>query len=195
MSMSVYNLVCLKCHERFYTGVISKFHQHWLSKGSVGMIITIIGRVITIWDKVLFKLRVYFYDMVSPKEVFSESSHHIDTYLYVVVEVPDVHSSVIFELFIDEEFIEFWWYDLMFESPHVTNLFIMSAFQWWRPIVIKDHSSRIMSHWWILIVCWGFRNFNLIHHWFLHCCEVFCEIIDLLIIILPVFFNGSLHYE
>ena len=72
------------------------------------MIITIIGRLITIWDKVLFKLRVYFYDLVSIKEVFSESSHHIDTYLYVVVEVPDVHSSVIFELFIDEEFIEFW---------------------------------------------------------------------------------------
>ena len=43
-------------------------------------------------------------------------SPHLD----VIVEDIEVQSSVVFEFFLDEEFIEFWWDDLMFESPHAT---------------------------------------------------------------------------
>ena len=64
--------------------------------------------VITIWDEVFFKIRVYFDGMISRKKVFSESSHRIDTHIDVVVEVIEVHSSVSFGLYLDEDFIDFW---------------------------------------------------------------------------------------
>ena len=79
-----------------------------MSKGSVGLCIPRIGRVIPIWDKLFFKLRVSFYGLVSRKKVFSESSRRIETHLNVVLEVLEVQSSVAFELCLDEEFIEFW---------------------------------------------------------------------------------------
>ena len=103
MSMIVYNLVGLRCHVIFYPGVISQFHQQRVSKVSVGLCIPIIGRVITIWDKLLFKLRVSFYGLL-----FLESSHRIETHLDVVVEVIEVQSSFAFEFYLDEELIEFW---------------------------------------------------------------------------------------
>ena len=68
--MSVYNLVGLKCHGIFYTGVISHFCHQCLSKEVVDLRITRIVRVITIWDKLFFKLRVSFYGLVSSKKVF-----------------------------------------------------------------------------------------------------------------------------
>ena len=43
--------------------------------------------------------------MVSRKNIFLESSHHIETYIGVVVAVLEVQSSVSFELYIDEDFI------------------------------------------------------------------------------------------
>ena len=64
--------------------------------------------MITIWDEVLFKLRVSFDVLVTRKEVFSESSHHIDTYIYVVLEVLEIQISVAFDFFLDEYLIEFW---------------------------------------------------------------------------------------
>ena len=73
-----------------------------MSKGSVYLNIPIIGRVITIWDEVLCKLRVSFDALVSKKDVFSESSHCIETHIDVVVEVFGFHRSVVFELYIDE---------------------------------------------------------------------------------------------
>ena len=79
-----------------------------MSKGVVGLSIARIGRTITIWDEVLFKLRVYFDVMVIRKKVISDSNNRIETYLYVVVEVLEVQSSVAFEFCLDEEFIEFW---------------------------------------------------------------------------------------
>ena len=48
-----------------------------MSNGSVYMKIPKIGRGITVWDEVLFKLRVSFYGLVIRKKVFSESSHLI----------------------------------------------------------------------------------------------------------------------
>ena len=63
--------------------------------------------VITIWNEVFCKLRVYFYGLVTRKEVLSESSHRIDTHLDLVVEVLEIQSSVAFEFFPDEDFIEF----------------------------------------------------------------------------------------
>ena len=59
-------------------------------------------------DEVLFKLRVSFDGLVTRKEVFSESSHHIEAHLDVFIEVLYIQSSVSFELYIDEELIEFW---------------------------------------------------------------------------------------
>ena len=79
-----------------------------MSKGSVYLEIPEIGRVIAIWDKLFIKLRVSFDGLVTRKEVFSGSSHHIEAHLYVVIEVLDIQSSVSFELCIDEDLIEFW---------------------------------------------------------------------------------------
>ena len=61
-----------------------------------------IGRVITIWDEVFCKIRVSFDVLVTRKEVFSESSHHIDTHIDVVVEVLEIQISVAFDFFLDE---------------------------------------------------------------------------------------------
>ena len=72
------------------------------------MYITEIGRVISIWDKLFFKLRVSFDGLVIRKEVFSVSSHRIEKHLDVVKEVIEIHSSVSFELCLDEELIECW---------------------------------------------------------------------------------------
>ena len=63
--------------------------------------------MITIWDEVLFKIRVSFDGLVNRKKVLLESSHRIETHLDVVVEVIEVQSSVNFEFYLDEEFIEF----------------------------------------------------------------------------------------
>ena len=72
------------------------------------MNISRIGRVITIWDELLFKIRVYLNVQVIRKKVFLESSHYIETYLDVLVGVLEVQSNVSFEFFLDEEFTEFW---------------------------------------------------------------------------------------
>ena len=61
--------------------------------------------MIAIWEKLFFKLRVSFDGLIIRKEVFSESSHRIDTYIDVVKEVLDVQSSVSFELCLNEELI------------------------------------------------------------------------------------------
>ena len=66
------------------------------SKGIIYMNIPIIVRVITIWDEVLYKLRVYIDVLVTRKMVLSYSSHHIDTHLDVFVEVIKVQRSVSF---------------------------------------------------------------------------------------------------
>ena len=71
------------------------------------MSISIIGRVITIWDEVFFKLRVSFDWLVIRKNLFSYSSHCIETHLDEVVDFFDVQISFAFELCLDEEFIEF----------------------------------------------------------------------------------------
>ena len=76
-----------------------------MSKGGVYLDILGIGRVIAIWDEVFFKRRVSFDELVNRKEVFSDSSHCIEDHLYVVVEVIEIHSSVSFELCLDEELI------------------------------------------------------------------------------------------
>ena len=64
--------------------------------------------MIVIWDKVLFKLRVSFDGLLIRKKVFSKSSHLIETHLDVVKEVIEIQSSVYFELYLDEDLIEFW---------------------------------------------------------------------------------------
>ena len=79
-----------------------------MSKGSVYLNIPIIGRVITIWDKVFCKLIVYFDGMVRKEKVLLESSHRIDTHIDVVIQFLEVHSSVSFDFCLDEYFIEFW---------------------------------------------------------------------------------------
>ena len=71
-------------------------------KGSVYLNIPRIGRMITIWDEVLFKLRVSFDGLVTRKKVFSNSIHRIETHLDVVVEVIEVQRSASFDFCIDE---------------------------------------------------------------------------------------------
>ena len=79
-----------------------------MSKISVGLMIQRIGRVITIWDEVFFKLIVSFDGLVIRKRVFSESCHRIETHIGVVLEILEVQGSDYFELFLDDEFIEVW---------------------------------------------------------------------------------------
>ena len=99
-------------------------------KGSVYLDIPGIVRVITIWDEVLFKLRVSFDGLVIRKEVLSGSSYHIHTHIDVVVEVLKIQISISFEFCLDEELVEFSWADIMFEGPYATNFGIVSPFQW-----------------------------------------------------------------
>ena len=79
-----------------------------MSKGSVYLDIPVIGRVIAIWEKLFFKIRVSFDGLVVRKEVFSESSHRIEKNIGVFKEVLEIQISVSFEFCIDEELIEFW---------------------------------------------------------------------------------------
>ena len=60
------------------------------------------------WGAVVLKLRVSFDVLVSRKKFLSESSQHTQTHIYVFLEVDDVYISVVFELCIDEDFIEIW---------------------------------------------------------------------------------------
>ena len=79
-----------------------------MSKEIVGLIIPRTGRVIMTWDELFFKLRVYFDGLVIRKKVLSESSHSIETHLDVFVEIIEVQRSVAFDIYLDDEFIEFW---------------------------------------------------------------------------------------
>ena len=79
-----------------------------MSKGSVYLDITGIGRVTEICDEVFFKIRVSFDGLVTRKEVLSESSKRIAAYLDVVIEFLEIHSSASFEFCLDEKLIEFW---------------------------------------------------------------------------------------
>ena len=63
--------------------------------------------MIAIWDKVFFKLRVLVDGQVIRKKVFSKSSHSIERHLELVIEVLEIQSSVSFELYLDEELIEY----------------------------------------------------------------------------------------
>ena len=62
----------------------------------------------------------------------------------LVVEVLGVNSSVTFELYLDEEFMEFWWYHIMFQNPYATNSSRLSNVQWWRPPISWNHSGRFL---------------------------------------------------
>ena len=64
--------------------------------------------MITIWDEVFFKIIVYFDVMLTRKEVFSESSHLIETHIDVVVEVIEIQSSVLLKFYLDEDIKKFW---------------------------------------------------------------------------------------
>ena len=59
-------------------------------KGSVYLEITGIGRVISIWDEVFVKIRVYFDGLATRKEVFSEYNHRVEAHIDVVIEVLDI---------------------------------------------------------------------------------------------------------
>ena len=76
--------------------------------------------MIAICDEVFFKLRVYFDELVSRKKVLSDSSYRVDKHIGVVVEVLEVQSIFALEFCLDEYFIEFWWADIVFDSPHAT---------------------------------------------------------------------------
>ena len=78
-----------------------------MPKGSVYLKIPILGRMFTIWDKIIFKLIVSYDVMLTSKKVFLKSSHRIETHLDVVIEVIEVQISVSFEFCIDDDFIKF----------------------------------------------------------------------------------------
>ena len=73
--MGIDNLVGLRCHGVFYTDFIFNVQKKGVAKVIIDIFITRLWRNITIWDKVLLKLRVYFYVLVSRKKVLSEYSH------------------------------------------------------------------------------------------------------------------------
>ena len=86
-------------------GFIFQGHQKGLAKGIVALYIPRIRRKILIWYEVLLKLRVSFDVLASRKKFLSNSSHRTWKNIYVAVEVIDVHISVAFEFYIDEELI------------------------------------------------------------------------------------------
>ena len=61
-----------------------------------------VGRVIAIWDKVVFKLRVSFDGLLIRKEFLPDSSHRIERNIDLVKEILEIKSSVSFELCLDE---------------------------------------------------------------------------------------------
>ena len=61
-----------------------------MSKGVVYLAIPGIGRVIKIWDKSFFILRVSFDGQVIRKKVYIESSHRIERHLDVVIEFLEI---------------------------------------------------------------------------------------------------------
>ena len=71
-----------------------------MSKGSIYLDIPGTGRVIAIWDEVLFTISVSFVGLVNRKEVFYESNQRIDTHIDVVIEVLEIQISVSFNLFL-----------------------------------------------------------------------------------------------
>ena len=69
--------------------------------------ITIILRVITIWNEVLLNLGLLFRVLVSKKEAFYQSSNYIETHFDMVVENIGVHRSVSFYFFPNGGFLVF----------------------------------------------------------------------------------------
>ena len=88
------NLVGLRCHEGFDTGVIFQGHQKGLSKVGVCLGIIVIVRLRKIWHEALFKLGVLFDGMLSRKGVFSESTNRSETHIDMVVRIIEVQYSV-----------------------------------------------------------------------------------------------------
>ena len=84
----------------------------------------------------ILQTQIFLYALVIWNKVFSEYIHRIEKHLDMAVEVLDVQISVAFELYFYEEFIEFLWANLMFESPHTTNICIMTTLQRWRSLVL-----------------------------------------------------------
>ena len=108
-----------------------------------------------IWHKLFVKFGVLFDVMVCSKEVFSESIHRIETHLDLFVENIEVQISIAFKLCLYEQFISFWWDDIMFEITNYTNLCISSTLQLWSLIVIWYQSFKILGLWWVQLVWWG----------------------------------------
>ena len=77
MGMGVDELVGLRCHEGFHTGIMCQGHQNGVSKGVVVLYIPRIGSVRTVWDEIFLNLRVSFDGLVIRKKVFLDSSHRI----------------------------------------------------------------------------------------------------------------------
>ena len=142
-----------------------------MSKGSVHLKITRIGRAIDIWYEMFCKLIVSVDSLVTRKKVFLESSIRSVTHLDVVVEVLKVHISVSFEFCIYEEFIESWWADLMFQSTPATNFCRLSTIQSCIYSVSWVHSGRVRRLWWSLLGGRGSQIVNLVCDF----CEIFFE--------------------
>ena len=93
-----------------------------MSNGVVYLAIPGVGAVIGIWYNVYFKISVLIDGQVIRKEFFSESSHRIERHLDVVIEILEIQSSVSFELYLDEELIESWRADIMFEGSTIKRI-------------------------------------------------------------------------
>ena len=77
-----------------------------MSEGSACLLIPIVRRVRAIWHEVFVKLVFPFDALVFKKDIFSESSHFIETYIYVVIDIIEVHSIVYFGFCFGYKFIE-----------------------------------------------------------------------------------------
>ena len=157
--MRVDNLVGLRCHGLFYTGLICNGNRKQVFKLIVCLWIPRKVRVRRIWHKVFFKLGVSFDELVSRKKILWMSSHRIQTHLDVFVAIIEFHIIVSFNLYLDYYFIGFWWADIMFEIPHATNFHRMSTFQWWILLSRQYHRDFIESilsgdeFWFWTIIC------------------------------------------
>ena len=81
MRMGVDSLIGLRWHGRFYTCVICQVHQKGVVKLIVGTWISIIGRVITIWENIIIETQSDFWWTGKKEEgIIGVYSPHWDTY-------------------------------------------------------------------------------------------------------------------
>ena len=99
----------------------------------------------TVWYKVSIKLEVTFYLMVYRWNISSQFYNCSEAHIDMFVKFIDIQRSISFKLGLDEDFLEFWRTNIMFQNLHPNYLLIFTTFNWWNFPVGADHCGRILK--------------------------------------------------